>query len=175
MHEYAYTIDISAKFKNSNDNGIAKGTSVIRSIVKTFQLILPVLIPSWRFFDSIAPSPRIEFTVFDAAGNTCQDWQEFWPRPARVGIVRMLRRIFWNPCWNDSLYVVACAERLIKLQDEGTQKHSVEQIAKRIRNHLSDDKMGKSFKFRLIFMNRHENKVVRHQLYISDLFQGTAP
>lgn len=155
---------------------------MIKIIVKTFQLILPVLIPSWRFFDSIAPSPRVEFALFDGAsasdadtdadGDIAQDWQEFWPRPEHVGVRRMLRRMLWNPCWNDSLYVVACAERLIKLEDEETQKHSSEQIAQRIRRHLPEDKKADSFKFRLIFMNREGADVQRHLLYMSQLYEG---
>lgn len=147
---------------------------MIKLTVKTFQLIMPVLIPSWRFFDTIAPSPRIEFALFDDAENISQKWQEFWPRPEHVGILRMLRRMVWNPCWNESLYVVACAERLIKLQDEDTQKHSAVQIAQRIRRHLPDDEKAKSFKFRLVFMSRDGNNVERHQLYMSDLYEGVA-
>lgn len=147
---------------------------VIHKVWKTFQLVLPVIIPSWRFFDSIAPSPRIEFALFDGTENLMQDWQEFWPRPEYVSIVRMLRRMIWNPCWNESLYTVACAERLIKLQDGDTQRHSAEQIAQRIRRHLPDDKKLESFKFRLIFMYRDGNKVEKHQLYMSDLYQGDA-
>lgn len=145
---------------------------MIKLTAKTFQLILPVIIPSWRFFDSIAPSPRIEFALFDDAENITREWQEFWPRPEHVSILRMLRRLVWNPCWNESLYVAACAERLIKLQDEHTQKHSAEQIAQRIRKHLSDSERANSFRFRLIFMNREGNNVERHQLYMSDLYRG---
>lgn len=84
----------------------------------------------------------------------------------------------WNPCWNESLYVVACAERLIKLQNKDVQKHSAEQIAQRIRRHLPVDKKASSFKFRLIFMSRQgleANGVGRHLLYTSQLYLGEHP
>lgn len=149
-----------------------KAIIVIKIIVKTFQLILPVIIPSWNFFDAIAPSPRVEFTLFNDEDNTWLEWNEFWPRPEHVSIPRMLRRMVWNPCWNESLYVVACAERLIKLQDEDSQKHSAEQIARRIRRHLPIDKQDARFKFRLVFMNRQGFGVKRHVLYITDVFEG---
>lgn len=151
---------------------------MIKIITKTIQLLLPVLIPSWRFFDAIAPSPRVEFSLFSDADNAWLEWQEFWPRPEYVSIPRMLRRMIWNPCWNESLYVMACAERLIKLQDEDTQKHSAEQIAQRIRRHFSDDKKTANFKFRLIFMIREDANcdkcasIERHLLYMSDVFVG---
>ena len=32
-------------------------------MLRTLKLLLPVLIPSWRFFDFIAPSPRIQFSL----------------------------------------------------------------------------------------------------------------
>ena len=35
----------------------------MRQVFKTLRLLLPVLIPSWRFFSAIAPSPRVEFVT----------------------------------------------------------------------------------------------------------------
>ena len=35
-------------------------------MLQTVKLLLPALIPSWRFFSTIAPSPRIEFALLDA-------------------------------------------------------------------------------------------------------------
>lgn len=90
----------------------------------------------------------------------------------------MLRRMIWNPCWNESLYVMACAERLIKLQDEDTQKQSAEQIAQRIRRHFPNDTKTASFKFRLVFMRREDEGanegtgIERHLLYLSDIYVG---
>ena len=77
-------------------------------------LILPALIPSWRFFDRIGPAPRIECAASSTADDSRAAWREVWPRPARVSPGEMVRRLFWNPRWNQSLYLVSCAERLLE-------------------------------------------------------------
>ena len=46
------------------------------------KLLLPALIPSWRFFDTIAPSPRIEYALLHDP-HAAAAWREFRPRPAR--------------------------------------------------------------------------------------------
>ncbi len=76
------------------------------------KLILPVIFPSWRFFSSIGPSPRIQFTFLLNENDESQVWQDFRPCPARVSFIQGLRRLFWNPEWNETLYINTCAERL---------------------------------------------------------------
>ena len=77
-------------------------------------LLLPALIPSWRFFDRIGPAPRIEFAMTGSQDDPLPDWREVRPRPARVPFVTMLGRLFWNRRRNESLYLVSCAERLVE-------------------------------------------------------------
>jgi hypothetical protein len=48
-------------------------------MLQTLKLLLPALIPSWRFFDTIAPSPRIEFTLLKTAQDASGAWREFRP------------------------------------------------------------------------------------------------
>ena len=81
-------------------------------MLRPLALLLPALIPSWRFFDVIAPSPRIEFAMLTSPDSAAV-WQAFRPRPARVALSTMLGRLFWNPRWNESLFLVSCAERLV--------------------------------------------------------------
>ncbi len=83
-------------------------------MLKPFALLLPALIPSWNFFDVIGPSPRIEYALLAAPDDGAGDWREFRPRPERLSIPAMLGRLFWNPRWNESLFLVACAERLMR-------------------------------------------------------------
>ena len=97
-------------------------------MLQTLKLLLPALIPSWRFFDTIAPSPRIEFALLKTARDASGRWQEFRPRPARLPISTMLKRMFWNPRWNESLFLVSCAERLM----ESPTEHSSQEILARI-------------------------------------------
>lgn len=91
-------------------------------------LLLPALLPSWRFFDYIAPSPRIQYALLDAQQRPLTEWLEFRPRAAQVSWAQMLARLFWNPHWNESLFMVSCAERLM----ERYSTHSEAQILARI-------------------------------------------
>ena len=70
-------------------------------MLRTLKLLLPALVPSWRFFDTIAPSPRIEYALLRNAEEppSSDDWREFRPRPARQSAIRMLGRLLWNPVW----------------------------------------------------------------------------
>src|SRR5262245_54705619 len=96
-------------------------------MLHTLKLLLPALLPSWKFFDTIAPSPRIEFTLLRTP-NDIPVWQEFRPRPAHLTIRTMLQRLFWNPRWNESLFLVSCAERLMQHPTD----HSRQELMHRI-------------------------------------------
>lgn len=82
------------------------------------KLILPVLFPSWRFFSSIGPSPRIE--VGFVAGKNAEplSWLSFRTLPEKVGLVSGLLRLFHNPQWNEHLYINTCAEHLFENHSE---------------------------------------------------------
>lgn len=69
--------------------------------------------PSWRFFDAIGPSPRVDY-AWVAEDGEAETWHEFRPRPARVSVARMFLRLLWNPSQNENLYIVRCAERVVE-------------------------------------------------------------
>lgn len=79
--------------------------------------LLPALVPSWRFFQEIEASPRIEVAWPESSranGSGSElDWQVFRPRPTRVGPWTMVRRLFWNPWWNECLYLTSLSERVV--------------------------------------------------------------
>lgn len=123
-------------------------------MLRPFTLLLPALIPSWRFFDVIAPSPRIEYALLP--GETAPgDWREFRPRPERVSLAAMLGRLVWNPRWNETLFLVSCAERLV---DEPTA-HSEDEIFRRIAADLADAPEP-WLTFRLVFVHRDIREVL---------------
>ncbi|MBO9707801.1 MAG: hypothetical protein J7521_06290 [Caulobacter sp.] len=128
-----------------------------------FGLLLPALIPSWNFFDVIAPSPRVEYAVSDSPAGE-PDWRAFGPRPERVSPLAMLGRLFWNPRWNQTLFVVSCAERLA---DQFTD-HSQDEIFRRIGADLGPEMSGRWLRFRLIFVRREGEAIVAEELYVSD-------
>lgn len=136
-------------------------------MLQTVKLLLPALIPSWRFFDAIAPSPRIEFALLTTAQEISHDWLEFRPRPARVSILAMFRRMVWNPRWNESLFLVSCAERLM----ENPTEHSREEIFTRIIAELRrTGRFGEAapfLQFRLVFISRQGVTLQKDVTYIS--------
>ncbi|WP_341863517.1 hypothetical protein [Gymnodinialimonas sp. 57CJ19] len=75
--------------------------------MELLRLFLPVVFPSWRFFAEIGASPRIHFRTGDGP------WRDAMERPCALSIAQRLRRLFWNPGWNEALFLSALAERLL--------------------------------------------------------------
>ena len=128
-------------------------------MLRTLQLLLPVLVPSWRFFDGIAPSPRIEISSDD------ENWQEVRKRPAHVPIGQIFIRLFHNGHWNDTLFLVSLSERLL----EGDATRSEAQIVDLIRR--DDPDLTGPFRFRLSLVSREGQTVVRHFAYTSPIHE----
>ncbi len=128
----------------------------VHRMFKTVRLLLPALIPSWNFFDIIAPSPRVQFALLDSEHEMPQEWREFRPRPDHVSILQMLGRLFWNAKWNESMYVVSCAERIM----EQPTKHSEDEILGRIIGDLNEKLLNSLqessayLQFRLVIVER---------------------
>jgi hypothetical protein len=78
-----------------------------------WRLLLPVLFPSWRFFETVEASPRVEWILLDINTKPLQDWQAFGPPPQRLSAAQMLGSLFWNARRNANLFMVSCAERMI--------------------------------------------------------------
>lgn len=130
------------------------------SLLRPFALLLPALIPSWNFFDVIAPSPRIEVARL-ASPDAERAWLEFRPRPQRVSPLEMLRRLVWNPRWNETLFLVSCAERLI---DHPTP-HSEDEIFRRVAADLIREPGDPWLVFRLVFVSRQGEAIEREVLF----------
>lgn len=156
---------------------------------KTIALILPILVPSWRFFKTIDPSPRVQWVLTSAGADAPKaplNWQEFRPRPAYLSPLQMFRRLFWNPVWNESLFLVSCAERI----QECPTDHSINEIRQRILREImripaSVTKTGttesstessttdKMLQFRLLFVHRDGAQLTKEVLFISERFPVT--
>lgn len=143
---------------------------------KTIFLILPVLVPSWRFFKTIEPSPRVQWALLpvgSAAGvGGAIDWREFRARPEIVSPLQMARRLFWNPAWNETLFLVSCAERI---QGQPTQ-HSITEIQQRILRDIMRrpiDVADKMLQFRLVFVHRDDVGISNEVVFVSDTFMIT--
>ena len=110
------------------------------------KLFLPVLFPSWRFFSSIGPSPRIEFALSQNENDEPVNWQEFRPKPAKISFVKGLLLLFHNPGWNETLYINTCAERLF----EGYSEMREQEIMRRILASISVGEIIADSNFRYV-------------------------
>lgn len=132
-------------------------------MLQVFALLVPALIPSWRFFKSIEPSPRVECRWLNHRSDQTPQWLQFAPRPATLPLVTLARRLFWNPRWNEKLYLVTLAERL---SAEPTP-HSVDEINRILGSKASRKDAARFVQFRLVFLHREGTEIVREVTYIS--------
>lgn len=141
------------------------------------KLYLPALLPSWRFFDVIAPSPRIQYSVLKDKNEIERQWCEFRPRPAQLKFARMLWHLLWNQKWNESLFLVSCAERLLEQPTE----HSENEIMKRIRKALITDSLNTNLKgathlqFRLLLVQRKDSTLQKKVVFHSKIDALSTP
>ncbi len=136
-------------------------------MLKTLKLLLPILLPSWQFFKEIAPSPRIEFRLLNTPDDNVS-WQEFRPRPQKISLLSNILRFFYNAEWNETMYMVNCAESLVIEPSE----HADSEIKNRIKKYLAISGFSldsKFLEFRVIFINRKDYELETHILYESSL------
>lgn len=122
--------------------------------MQTFRLFLSALISSWQFFKESAPAPRIEFTLNKENNATSIDsWQEVKASPEKLTIIDFIKNIFYNPHWNEYLYIMDCAERLI-IEDKEFYSNEISNF---INRYLIERNCCTSatpyLKFRVIFNN----------------------
>lgn len=136
---------------------------------KTILLVLPVLIPSWRFFKAIEPSPRVQWAVSSPDSDLQEDWQEFRPRPQSVSPSQMTLRLFWNPRWNETLFLVSCAERM----QQAPTDYGLNEIRQRIASEIQAAPIGAAnpwFRFRLVFVQRSSAGLSQSVVFTSEAF-----
>lgn len=136
-------------------------------MLQNVKFLLPTIIPSWRFFDKISHAPTLEFALLQTPQNTPVSWQEFRPRPARLSAMDMLKRIFWNAGWNESLFLVTCAERLMETYSE----HVAHEIFSRIKADLKRNSVHAPFmQFRLLGRIREGQDIQKEIMFISAVY-----
>ena len=115
----------------------------------------------------IAPSPRIEYALSPSAADTPNDWRAFRPRPEHVSVQAMLGRLVWNARWNETLFVVSCAERLIDQPTDHSQDEIFRRIAADLARRTDGDAQAPWLSFRLVFLSREGEAVDREVLFQS--------
>ncbi|UUX51137.1 hypothetical protein NUH88_05465 [Nisaea acidiphila] len=148
---------------------------LILRFLGVFKLLLPALFPSWRFFDVIGPSPRVEYCLLKTPHDETADWHECRPRPARLSFRDRLISFFWNAAWNETLFYANCAERLI----QGQTEHCTRELRRRLRADILSGSAGEAaspfFRFRLVFVSRFEGAVRRDVAFVSPAVQTVDP
>ncbi len=124
-------------------------------MLHTIGLLLPTLIPSWRFFQTVDASPRIEYRL--CQGAVCDEWTESYKRPQSLTVLQYIQRLFWNANWNDQLFMASCAERLV---DHPTQ-HSIDELCHRILRRHGPHPLSGHLQFRLVFLSRRHDQLVK--------------
>lgn len=133
----------------------------------TLKLLLPGLIPSWAFFKAVEPSPRVEWRLIPPNDVEGGQWTEARQRPQKVTFARMALRLFWNPQWNEALYLVSLAERLA----QEASAHSINEIHRLLESELGQAAFavqGAHVQFRLVFTHRDGSDLVPVVTYVSD-------
>ncbi|RVU04231.1 hypothetical protein EOE18_12075 [Novosphingobium umbonatum] len=138
---------------------------LIQPVFKSLALVLPALIPSWRFFDAVSASPRLDYVLLAKQTDDSADWRPFRPRPERLTFPAMLRRMLWNAERNESLFLVSCSERLV----QNPTAHSQSEILRRIARHLAPQADATPFlQVRLRFVLPDEDGALNsHVAYLS--------
>ena len=131
-------------------------------MLRLFRLLLPALIPSWRFFASVGPSPRIQYAVGGEDG--AERWAEWRPRPLSTAPHQMVRRLFWNWRWNDTLFAVSRAERFL----EGEGDEHAQALIRRVCADLSGVAEGRKVRIRLVLVHRQGDRLVSEEAWRSD-------
>lgn len=140
-------------------------------IFNTLKLLLPALIPSWNFFDVIAPSPRIEYALFDTEDQSQLEWHAFRPRPMQLSFIQMLKRMLWNPQWNETLFMMSCAERIMEnpTQPQHSENEILNRILKELISNASNVKQitATHLQFRLLVIQRHDSQLITNIIFQS--------
>ena len=124
-----------------------------------YGLLMPTLFPSWRFFEEVGPSPRIEYrTEADAP------WQPATNLPDRLSPWSMLRRLFFSPSWNEHLFLVSTATRLAV----DPMMRDVDEISERLSHRLRPTG-AEAFQFRILFKAREDGRIGQFVFYESTL------
>jgi hypothetical protein len=140
-------------------------------MLQSLKLFLPALIPSWRFFETVEASPRIEFALLEVEGGKAADWQEFRPRPTHLSFRSMFKRLLWNPAWNESLFLVSCAERLMDNPTEHSRQEIIGRIIAQIEQRSIDVDGTPYVQFRLAFVRREGEELEKNIGYISPVYK----
>ena len=139
------------------------------------KLVLPIVFPSWRFFSSIGPSPRIEFSFVGDHIAQPENWLPFRPLPKKISFIHGFCQLLHNPRWNESLYINSCAEHLF----EGASVFYEQEIGLRLVNavhsgEILNDEAAKELVYRIRALESVNGELCDEVVFVSRRFTLTS-
>lgn len=137
-----------------------------KKTINAITLFIPALIPSWNFFDSVNPSPTIQYLLLEEQTSNNAEWLDFRPRPNNISFKQMLTRLLWNPKWNESLFLVSCCERIAEQLSEDMTAFCEKEIFERLKYDLKPNKVSQ-LQFRILIIQKQDDKFIEEIIYQS--------
>lgn len=121
----------------------------------------------------VTASPRVDYALLAAPDGQGERWQEFRPRPATLQLGTMLRRLLWNAQWNESLFLVSLAERMMRAPTIEAAAQSERELLLRVARHLHrqgacDDLNYLQIRLRLVSRPGETEQVTDEIVYLSN-------
>lgn len=136
------------------------------------KLLLPILFPSWRFFSRIDPSPRIELGFVNHSNPMPEQWQSFYNRPEKISFIQNLLRLWFNPQWNEYLYMNSCAEHLFEENSSFYEAEIGRRLVTRVAaSDLAVPKNTTALVFRLRAVIQEDNQLSDEVVFVSRTFE----
>jgi len=133
--------------------------------------LLPALLPSWRFFDFIGPSPRLEICLLQHAGDVPSQWQAFRPSPQHISWLARFGTLLWNPRGNEALYLLSTSEKLLQRQSAAAQMEIARRIAAAFAcGEIVASSQDRFFQFRLLEIERDDGVLHTQTSFESPVF-----
>lgn len=135
-----------------------------RPLPRAVALLLPIIFPSWRFFAVIAPAPRVDVADLapDADEPAAEAWRPLRPTPDRLSLLQNLKRVLWNPRWNETLFLTTCAERVAETGDAALM---MEILRRAHADMAAADTPPRRFALRLTSVRREGDTLIEDELY----------
>ena len=132
------------------------------------KLLLPILFPSWRFFSSIGPSPRVHIAFSNNENDEPASWRELRSIPQNVSLEEGIFRLFHNPRWNETLYINTCAEHLFEAYSEMREREIMRPILAAIKaGEIIPDDNSVYVKFRISAVIREGQVITQPITFVS--------
>ncbi|MDH5180157.1 MAG: hypothetical protein OEY07_10845, partial [Gammaproteobacteria bacterium] len=85
-----------------------------------------------------------------------------------------LRRMVWNPRWNETLFLVSCAERLLAEPTAHSEHEIFKRIARTLLQQPEPLPREQQLRFRIVLLYREGSELIEETAYESGMVAMTA-